>query len=75
MNRVDALKIVIHHVFLIAMSGALLCGCTTEQISRNVYEGVKNHNEAIHSAPPDYTAPRAPSYDDYDRERRALEKR
>jgi len=72
MTRVDALKTVIHHVLLVAMAGALLCGRTTEQISRNVYEGIKNHNEAIHSAPPDYTAPRAPSYDDYERERRGL---
>ena len=54
------------------MSGALLSGCTTGQISRNVYEGVKNRNEALRSAPPEYTLPRAPGYDDYERERRSL---
>ena len=57
------------------MLGVILNGCTTEQISRNVYDGVKNRNEALKSTPPDYTAPRAPSYDEYDRERRGLENR
>ena len=52
--------------------GSLLRGCTSEQLSRNIYEGTKNRNEALHSTPPDYTAPRAPGYDDYERERRGL---
>jgi hypothetical protein len=66
------LKAAIIQLFLIAMPGALLCGCTTGQISRNVYDGVKNRNETLRSTSPDYTTPRAPSYDDYDRERRGL---
>lgn len=51
---------------------ALTSGCMSDNIARNVYEGVKNRNEALTSAPPDYSAPRAPDYDDYERERRAL---
>jgi len=66
------LKAEIIRLFLIAMSGALLGGCTTEQISRNVYDGVRNRNETLRSTPPDYTLPRALSYDDYERERRSL---
>lgn len=69
------MKIAILDFFVIAMLGALLSGCATEQISRNVYDGVKNRNETLRSTPPDYTSPRAPSYDDYDRERRSLQER
>jgi hypothetical protein len=59
---------------LVAIVGALVCGCTTQELSRGVYDGAKNRNDALKSAPPDVTSPRAPSYDDYDRERRALSK-
>lgn len=51
---------------------ALFCGCTTEQLSRNIYDGAKNRDETLRSAPRDDTVPRAPSYDDYERERRRL---
>ena len=50
------------------------CACTTQEISRNVYDGVNNHNDALKSTPPDDSSPRVPSYNDYDRERRALSK-
>lgn len=54
--------------------GILLCGCTTQEISRNVYDGVKNRNEALRSTPLELRGPPAPSYDDYERERRILSK-
>jgi hypothetical protein len=60
-------------LFLVAaVCAALLGACTTQELSRNVYNGVKNRNEALKSAPPDYSSPRAPGYDEYERERRAL---
>ena len=75
MTGVDALKFAIPALVIVAVASVLLSGCTTRQISRNVYEGVKNRNGALRSTPPDYTTPRAPSYDDYDRERRDLQAR
>jgi hypothetical protein len=57
---------------MVAIWWGVLCACTTQEISRNVYDGVKNHNDALKSTPPNDSSPRVPSYDDYDRERRAL---
>jgi hypothetical protein len=62
-------------LFLIAMSGLFFCGCTAGQISRILYDGVKTHNDSLRSTPPDFTSPRALSFDDYDRERRGLQQR
>lgn len=59
-------------LLMASAAGSLLCGCSTQEISRNVYEGVRLHNEALRSAPPDHSALRAPGFDDYDRERRRL---
>ena len=60
------------HLWMIAVCAVLSCSCTTEQASRNVYEGVKSRDETLHSRPPENSSPRAPTYEEYDRERRAL---
>ena len=60
------------NLLVIALSGTLSSGCTTEQLSRNVYDGIRTQNEMLRSAPPDYAASRALSYDAYERERRRL---
>ena len=59
---------------VVAIYVGMLWGCTTQEVSRNVYDGVKNHNEALKSTPPEDSSPRVPSYEEYDRERRALSK-
>ena len=59
---------------MVAIWGACSAPVRTQEISRNVYDGVNNHNDALKSTPPDDSSPRVPSYDDYDRERRALSK-
>jgi len=66
------MKITFARISTAAISAVLLGACTTQELSRNVYNGVKNRNEALKSTPPDYSAPRAPGYDEYERERRAL---
>jgi hypothetical protein len=60
-------------VFAIGASLAgLLGGCTTQEAARNVYEGTRNRNEALKSRPEEDSSPRTPSYEEYERERRAL---
>ena len=59
---------------LVLLPALLLCACTTHDFSRGIYEGVRQHNESLKPVPPDPTAPRAPGYEDYERERRALAK-
>jgi hypothetical protein len=59
---------------MVAVCTVLSCGCTTEEASRNVYEGVKSRDETLHSRPPENSSPRAPTYEEYERERRALSK-
>jgi hypothetical protein len=54
------------------IAAVLFCGCTTDQFSRNIYDGAKNRDETLRSAPRDDTVPRAAGYDEYERERRGL---
>ena len=55
-----------------AMALLLLGGCTAQELSRNVYEGSRVHNESLRSDPLEKANTPAPDYDQYDRERRAL---
>ena len=57
-------------VFAIAVAAALSSACTTEQISRNVYEGIRVHNESLESTPMEKMKGRTMSYDEYEKERR-----
>jgi len=45
-------------------------GCTAEQFSRNVYEGVRVHNESLKSTPLETSKSEPMSYDKYEKERR-----
>ena len=63
---------IVGRLILAAGCAAAVCGCTTQEVSRHVYEGVKSSNEARKPVTPENTAPRLPAYDDYERERRAL---
>ena len=46
-------------------------GCATHDLSRNIYEGAKIHEESQRSTPLEKPGT-SPSYDEYDRERRVL---
>jgi len=57
--------------YLVLPAVLLLCACTTD-LSRGVYEGVRQRNEAPKPGSADNAPTRAPSFEDYERERRAL---
>jgi len=61
MNRIPALVIA-------TVAAALFSACTTE-ISRNVYEGIRVHNESLESTPMERMKGKAMSYDEYEKER------
>ncbi len=56
----------------VALFVLLASGCTTQELSRNIYEGIKTHEESLKSTPLGKPGTASPSYDEYDRERRAL---
>lgn len=47
-------------------------GCTTHDLSRNIYEGIRTHEQSQKSTPFEKPGTVSPSYDEYERERRAL---
>ncbi len=53
-----------------AFLGATLCACTTEQASRNVYEGARAYDKSLKSTPMERSKGELPSYDEYEKERR-----
>ena len=57
---------------LVALFVLLASGCTTQELSRNIYEGIRTHEESQKSTPLEKPGTVSPSYDEYDRERRAL---
>jgi len=50
----------------------LASGCTAHELSRNTYEGVANREESLKSTPLEKPGAPSPSYEEYERERRAL---
>lgn len=50
-------------------------GCTSEQISRHLYEGVRMHNENMRAATGSPPSRDSQSYDQYEAERKRLEMR
>jgi hypothetical protein len=54
---------------LLAAIGAMLLACSTQGVSRNLYEGIRFHNESQRGTPRE--VPPAPTFDQYERERRA----
>lgn len=47
-------------------------GCATHDFSRNIYGGIKTHEESLKSTPLEKSGTASPSYDEYERERRTL---
>jgi hypothetical protein len=47
-----------------------LAACTTEQVSRGVYEGSRAYNKSVESTPLEKSKNELPDYDQYEKERR-----
>lgn len=54
-----------------ALAAALLCGCTSDQLARGVYEGSKARNDSLKGTPREQSGSDLPSYDRYEKERKA----
>jgi len=58
---------ILRRAALIALASVLCAGCS----ARSVYDGIQ-HQETVRNPPPQgQPAPRKPSYDEYDKERRS----
>ena len=49
---------------------SLLAGCSSEQMSRGIYEGSRGYNKSIESTPLEKSKNELPPYDQYEKERR-----
>ena len=56
-------------LLMLALFAATLSACSAGQFSRNVYEGVRVHNESLKSTPLDQAKGGPMSYDRYEQER------
>jgi hypothetical protein len=54
---------------MLALFAATLSACSAERFSRNVYEGVRLHNESLKWTPLDQAKGEPLSYDRYEQER------
>jgi len=61
----------VHRLLGAALVAALLCGCSWEQVSRGIYEGSKARNESLKGTPMERSKGELPSYDQYEKERKA----
>ena len=49
---------------------SLLAACSSEQVSRGVYEGSRTYEKAVQSTPLEKSKNELPPYDEYEKERR-----
>lgn len=61
----------LQRTLIVAFGTVAVSACSTEQVSRNVYEGIKAHNESYKSVPMERTKGEGLSYDQYEKERKA----
>ena len=59
---------------VLVLSLILFSGCTTEQMSRGIYEGGRAYEKSVQSTPLEKSKSELPSYDQYERERRGAER-
>jgi uncharacterized lipoprotein len=57
-------------LLLLLLPVLLFAACSTEQISRGVYEGSRTYNKATQSTPLEKSKNELPDYDQYEKERR-----
>ena len=62
---------ILPRALVLAISTVAISACSTEQVSRNLYEGIKAHNESYKSTPMERTKGEGLSYDQYEKERKA----
>ena len=60
------------HRLALLICGMLVVGCTTQQASKNVYEGIQSHKQGLEAPVDKATTPAPPSYEDYEAERKRL---
>ncbi len=53
------------------ITAVIVGGCTTQEMSRNIYEGARVYHESQRGTPREQSGAPMPSYDQYERERRA----
>jgi len=58
------------NLLIFAFCVTTFSGCTSEQMSRNVYEGSRVYNESLKSTPLEKPKNDLPGYDEYEKERR-----
>ena len=56
----------------VALFVLLASGCATQELPRNIYGGIRTHEESQTSTPLEKPGAVSPNYDEYERERRAL---
>lgn len=54
---------------VVAILAVMSCGCTTRDISRNIYEGARANEASHRDTPREHSTMPTPSYDQYERER------
>jgi hypothetical protein len=45
----------------------ILCGCATDQLSRNIYEGARQHNDSLKGTPLENPRAESVSRDEYEK--------
>jgi hypothetical protein len=61
----------LQRTLIVAFGTVAVSACSTAEVSRNLYEGVKARNESYKSTPMERTKGEGLSYDQYERERKA----
>jgi hypothetical protein len=56
----------------VALLVLLANGCANQELSRNIYEGIRTHEESRKSTPLEKPGAVSPNYDEYERERRTF---
>jgi hypothetical protein len=59
-----------YSVLAVVFALQVLTACTTEQLSRGIYEGSKAYEKSTKSTPLEKSKSELPSYDQYEKERR-----
>lgn len=59
-----------HRVLILAFGTLAVSACSAMEVSRNLYEGVKAHNESYKATPMERTKGEGLSYDQYEKERK-----
>jgi uncharacterized lipoprotein len=56
-------------ILLSLLLASLIAACSTEQVSRGVYEGSRTYEKAVQSTPLEKSKNELPPYDQYEKER------